>query len=305
MRVCALAASIVCLAWAASALADETTDFEKARNAYLHKDYVEADARFKAILDPQTGTIKTKQLIDEAEFCYGAVKLALGLKDEAHKLWDKVLEDKNDYAPDPLTYPGNVVDDFITERDRWKTEKLQHQIQTAEKDAAQRAKEAAEKARLQARVKELEELASTETVVIQNSREAALLPFGIGQFQNHQNTLAWFFLTTEAVGVLSTCVLFFPYRYNIDQYNAARTGPGSPFYRQYLANQYAAVAQDIRTADFIILGALGAIAITGIIQAEIAFKPTITYTRKRKVSWLQPSFTPLPNGAAVGLYGAF
>jgi hypothetical protein len=287
-------------------MADETSDFEKARNAYLKKEYVEAAARFEAMLDPAKGTLTTKDLINEAEFCYGAVKLAQNRKDEAHTLWDKVLlETGGGYTPDPLTYPSEVLNDFTDEKTRMKTAISQQQQQAAAQEQARKQREAAEKARLEARVKELEALTAVETVVIQNSRETALLPLGIGQFQNGQKELGWLFLFSEGLAVASTCVLFFPYRYNIDQYNAALTGPGSPNYRIQLAQQYAAVAQDIRTADFIILGALGAIALTGIIQAEIAFKPTLTYTRKRKVSGIWPSFSPLPNGAALGLHGAF
>jgi hypothetical protein len=292
--------------WGSVALADETADFQQARNAYLKKDYGEATSRFEEMLDPTKGTLKTKEVIDEAQFCYGAVKFAVGERENAHKLWDKVLSDtKGTYTADSFTYSSEVINDFITEKQRWKNELLQHEQAQAEIDAAQRAKEAAERARLEARVKDLETLLSLETVVVQNSRETALLPFGIGQFQNGQKLLGWIFLSTEIAGVLGTCALFIPYRYYIDQYNAARTGPGSPQYRQELANEAAAVAQNIRTADFIILGALGAIMITGIFQAEIAFKPTVTYTRKRTVSGVWPSFAPLPNGAALGLHGTF
>jgi TolA-binding protein len=297
---------MACLVWGATALADETSDFEKARIAYLKKDYTEASARFDAMLDPTKGTLTTKALINEAEFCYGAVKFAQGRKDEAHKLWEKVILDTNaQYEPDPLTYPSDVLQDFITQKTNMNAA-VQHQQQAQQAaDAARREKEAAERRALEARVKQLEGIASVETVVVQNSRETALLPFGIGQFQNHQDALGWFFLVTEGLAVVTTCVLFFPYRYNIDQYNATLQGAGSLSYRTQLADEYAAVAQDIRTADFIVLGALGALAITGIIQAEVAFKPILTYTRKRKVSAVWPSFAPLPSGAALGLQGRF
>jgi len=295
------------LMWAPSSFADEKSDFEKARIAYVKKDYVEASARFEAMLDPASGTLKTKDLIIEAEFCFGAVKFAQNKPEDAHKLWEKVIRDTvGQYEPDPLTYPTNVLYDFINQRTQIR-EEIDRQQQSAQAiEAARRKKEAEEKAKLVARVHELETLASEETVIVQHSRQTALLPFGIGQFQNGQNTLGWLFLLTEGIAIAGTCALFFPYRYNIDQQTAALTGPGTPEYRQNLANQYAAVAQDIRTADFIVLGALGAIAITGIIQAQLAFKPTVTYTRKRKLSQsVWPSFAPLPSGASFGLHGSF
>jgi hypothetical protein len=297
---------MVCLVWATSALADEKSDFEKARVAYVKKDYIEAAARFEAMLDPKTGTLKTKELITEAEFCLGAAKFAQNKKDEAHKLWEKVIrETQGQYQADVLTYPTDVLNDFIDEKDRLKKEIEQLQSQQAQAAEAARVRAAAEKARLEARVAELEALVSQETVVVQNSRWASLLPFGIGQFQNNQNFLGGLFLASEAAAVAATCVLFFPYRYYIDQYNAAISGPGSANYRQSLANQSALVAQDIRTADFILLGALGAVALTGIIQAQIAYKPIVTFTRSRKTTAIWPSLSPLPSGAQIGLQGRF
>jgi tetratricopeptide (TPR) repeat protein len=296
------------LGWAPRGYADETSDFEKARIAYVKRDYVEAVARFEAMLDPQNGTLKTKDLITEAEFCFGAVRFAQGRKDDAHKLWEKVIRESNgQYQPDPLTYPSDVLNDFIDERTRMNDEIKRQQQNEQSVEAIRRKKEAEERAKLEARVRELEGLAGVETVVIQNSRWAALVPFGVGQFQNGSGhtALGWVFLLTEGIGVASTFALIFPWLYNVDQFNAAVQGPGSMQYRQNLANQYAAVADNIRTADFILLGAVGVLAITGIIEAELAFKPIVTFTRKRKLTSVWPSLAPLPNGAALGLHGTF
>lgn len=307
MRVRALIL-VGCLLWASSALADPNADFEKARIAYVKKDYVEANARFEAMLDPKTGTLKTPELIRQAEFGWGAVKLALGDKTGAHTLWEKVIRDtQGNYQPDPLTYPTDVINDFIQEKSDL-AETIRQQIERAAAEAAaQRKRDAEERARLQARVKELEKLTAEETVVVENSRLLALLPFGIGQFANHDKALGWFFLFTEGAAVLTTVVLFFPYRYNVDQANAVFSdGSLPPQYRIQLADQYAAVAQNVRTADFITLGALGALVVSGIVEAQIAYKPSFSYTRKRKAASLWPSLSPLPGaGAFVGVGGRF
>ncbi len=296
------------LSWAPPSYADETSDFEKARIAYVKRDYVEAARAFEAMLDPQSGTLKTKDLIIEAEFCFGAVRFAENRKDDAHKLWEKVIrETKGQYQPDPLTYPTDILNDFIDERTRMNDEIKQQQQNEQSIEAARRKKEAEEKAKLEARVHELEALVTAETVIVENSRWAALVPFGVGQFQNGSGhkALGWFFLLTEGAGVAATFALIFPWLYNVNQFNAAVSGPGSLQGRTNLANQYAVVLQDIRTADFILLSAVGALAITGIIQAELAFKPIVTFKRTRKLGNVWPSFTPLPNGAALGLHGTF
>lgn len=298
-----------CLLWASSAFGDERADFDKARVAYLKKDYVEADARFAAMLDPKTGTVKTPALVDEAQFMWGATKFAQGNVGAAHQHWERVVRDTaatgQFYEPDVLMYPANLINDFHTERDRVNKEILQEQIQAAASLAGQRKRDAEERARLQARVKELEKLSSQETVVVQNSRLTALLPFGIGQFQNGQTGLGWFFLLTEGAAVLTTVALFIPYRYNIDQANTVWNDPTpvTTNYRLRLYDEYAAVAQNIRTADFITLGALGALVVAGIVQAEVGFKPLFSYTRTRKTSGLWPSLSPLPGGGFAGVEG--
>jgi len=292
--------------WASSAFADQNADFEKARVAYVKKDYVEADARFAAMLDPKTGTLTNPDLIQQAEFGWGAVKFALGDKVAAHGLWEKVIrQSTGQFQPDPLTYPTGVINDFIQEKADLAATIAKQISEAAAEAAAQRKRDAEERARLQARVKELEKLASEETVVTRNSRLVALLPFGIGQLQNGEKGLGFLLLGTESVAVLATVVLFFPYRYYVDQANAASNMIGTARDRQTLHDEYAAIAQNIRTADLITLGALGAVAIAGIIEAEVAFKPAFTSTRTRKLA-VWPSLSPLPgNGAFVGLGGRF
>jgi hypothetical protein len=291
------------------AWADERSDFEKARVAYLKKDYVEASARFEAMLDPKSGTVKTPDLIHEAQFCWGAVKFAQGDTVGAHGLWERVIRDSNgQYNPDPLTYPAAVLNDYISLKSTLSNAIIQQQQQQAAAAAAQREAERKERERLQARVKELEKLTAVETVEVKGSRLVALLPFGIGQFQNGKTGLGWFFLLTEGAAVLTTFALFAPYRYNIDQYNAVLSDPtpATPHQRQTLANQYALIAQDVRTADLITLGVLGALIVGGIVEAQIDFRASYEYQRPRKkTATIWPSLAPTNGGAQFGLLGRF
>jgi hypothetical protein len=306
--------SVACIVWASSAWASAADDFEKARIAYVKKDYVEADARFKAMLDPKTGTLKNNpDIAQQAQFCWGAVKLAQNERDAALAIWEKLIRDsEGQFKPDELNYSKQVLQEFTTERENLNAAILQAQRQHAADIEAQRKREAEERARLEARVKELERLTAVETVEVKGSRLVAMLPFGIGQFQNGKNTLGWFFLLTESAAILTTVGLFAPYRYNIDQYNAVLTDPSpwSPFYRQRLANQYALVAQDLRTADLITLGVLGALMVGGIIEAQIDFRASYEYKRPRKKTsdaqnTIWPSFAPTNGGVQFGVLGRF
>jgi len=303
---------IALVLWASIAWADERADFEKARVAYLKKDYVEASARFEAMLDPKSGTVKTPELVNEAQFCWGAVKFAQGDVAGAHVLWRRVVLSNAQYTADPLSYPRPVLEDFITYKSSLNSEIIQQQQQQAAQIAAQQEKDRKERIRLEARVKELEKLTAVETIEVKGSRLVALLPFGIGQFQNGKTALGWFFLATEGIAVLTTVALFAPYRYNVDQYNSVLSDPTpmTPNYRMTLANQYALVAQDIRTADLITLGVLGALVVGGIVEAQIDFRPSYEYQRPRKqkaqiFDQVLPSFAPTAGGVQFGLLGRF
>jgi hypothetical protein len=260
------------------------------------------------MLDPKSGTVKTPDLINEALFCWGAVKFAQGDIAGAHALWKRVVLSNAQYNADPLSYPAPVLNDFITYKSSLNSEIIQQQQQQAAQIAAQQEKDRKERIRLEARVKELEKLTAVETVEVKGSRLVALLPFGIGQFQNGKNALGWFFLLTEGAAVLTTVALFAPYRYNVDQYYSVLNDPtpSTPHQRQTLANQYALIAQDVRTADFITLGVLGALLVGGIVEAQIDFRPSYEYQRPRKQkAWVLPSLAPTAGGAQIGLLGRF
>jgi len=300
---------IALVLWASLAWADERSDFEKARVAYLKKDYVEASARFEAMLDPKSGTVKTPDLINEAQFCWGAVKFAQGDIAGAHVLWKRVVLSNAQYNADPLSYPSPVLNDFITYKSTLNSEIIQQQQQQAAQAAAQREKERKERERLEARVKELEKMTAFETVEVKNSRLVALMPFGIGQFQNGRTLLGALFLGSEAVAIGLTFVWFGVYRSEVDQYNAILNDPTpmTPHQRQTQANQHSLVAQDMRTADFITLGVLGALIIGGIVEGQVDFRSSYEYQRPRKQqkALLLPSFAPLSGGAQFGLLGRF
>ncbi len=319
-----LLALIATLAWAPVCAADDKSDFEKGRIAYVKKDYIEANARFEAMLDPKNGTVRSPELVVEADMCWGAVKLAMNDKNAASALFEKVLRADPQYQPDPLTYPNEVLYFFSDTKARLRAVLEQEAAARAAAEAKRRQEEAEEKARLRARVAQLEVLASQETVLVKNSRLTAFIPFGVGQFANGNNTLGWVFLLSEGAATLSTFVLLFPYRFNVDHANAAlQMTQFSPQKRVALANDYAAVAEDIRTADFIILAGIGALALAGILEAQIDFVGERTFVRTRSLPppskpnggktslrvW--PSLAPLPGenggigGAAALISGCF
>ena len=316
------------------AFADERTDFEKGRNAFLGKNYVEADARFAAMLDPMSGTLRSKELILDAEMYWGATKFGLGKKDDAGALFEKVILSNPQYEPDPLNIPTAVLDAFTDTRI-----KLRDKLNEI---AAQKARDAAiEKARLDALAKRqgeyvllLEKAASEEHITNENSRWIAMLPFGVGQFQNGKQAAGYFFLSAEATLLVGTGITFGMYRN--DMGNAANALAADVNTTKndkiLLAKAYVDRAQYIRYVNLSLVAGLAAFAVAGIIEAQVRYVPTLISVKKRPLprlpdlpptdapkadapkAWILPTVAPLANvgengriffGGQIGVVGAF
>ena len=318
-----------------AAFADERTDFEKGRNAFLGKNYVEADARFGAMLDPMSGTLRSKELVADALMYWGATKFGLGKKDEAGALFEKVILSNPQYEPDPLNIPTAVLDAFTDTRI-----KLRDKLNEI---AAQKARDAAvEKARLDALAKRqaeyvalLEKAASEEPITNENSRWIAMLPFGVGQFQNGRPMAGWLFLSTEASLLIGTGITFGMYRYDIGNATDALAANANTTQNDKIL-LYAAYIDRAKQTRWVNLGlvlGLAAEALAGIIEAQINYVPTLISVKKRPLpklpdvpandpsqktetprAWILPTASPLANvgedgriffGGQIGVVGAF
>lgn len=299
-------------ALAATARADEQTDLEKGRNAYLARQYDEADARFRAMLDPKSGTLRDRALLAQARMLWGAVLYAKGKKGEAEALFERLLLDDPSFDPDPLSYPTDVINAFIDTRANIRELLRATAQEAARREADRRAREEADKRREADRIATLERLAREESVVETHSRLIALVPFGAGQFQNGQKTLGWFFLSSElafvAVGGVAVPVYFDQLRRASEAYSNRDSA---------LAQRYLDSAS---TTRYVNLGAYGAFALTaivGVVHAQLTFVPQRRETRPREnpprlslVPFVMPtvareSASGAVDGALFGVTGRF
>lgn len=324
---------------ATAAFADERADFEKGRNAFLAKDYLEADARFAAMLDPTNGSLHSKEAITQAQMYWGAVKLSLGKKGDASALFEKVILANPQYDPDPLSFPTAVLDAFTDTRAKLRDKLNQIAEEKARNDALERAREAALAKRQGAYVVLLEQAASEEHIIIQNSRWVAMLPFGVGQFQNDKPVAGYVFLSVEAALVIGTGVTFGIYRYNIGNATDALLADASTTQADkiHLAKAYLDRASTVREVNLGLVAGLAVAAAIGIVEAQVNYVPTLVATRKRPLprlpdappandpsrpaskadapkAWLVPTLAPVASigengriffGAQVGVVGAF
>ncbi|MEO8876431.1 MAG: hypothetical protein ABI461_12650, partial [Polyangiaceae bacterium] len=165
------------LTLAGAARADDQAELDKGRNAYLGRQYEEADRRFREMLDPQHGTIHDPLLITQAYMYWGAVMVALGKNKDASGIFEQLLKRDGRYEPDPLSFPTSVLDVFSDTKN-----KMKDQLNAAAQEAARQAEEKkkrdeAERMRQAARIAALEQLATTETTIEHHSRWVAFVPF--------------------------------------------------------------------------------------------------------------------------------
>jgi hypothetical protein len=132
----------------------------------------------------------------------------------------------------------------------------------AEEIASRHARERAQAAERE-RLQRLIDLAGTERTVEQRSRVLAMVPFGVGQYQNGHDGLGLLLAVTEGV-LLAGSITAFVFHENLRNQEPA---PGR-FDDARLAE---AASRYINQISF---GLFAVVAITGVIDAQLRFQPT-------------------------------
>jgi tetratricopeptide (TPR) repeat protein len=284
----AVAIAIVTVAARAGAqTVDEQAEFKKGRYAYEAKSYDDADALFRRMLDPQTGTLHDKGLVNEARMYWGATLIARGHKDEAIAQFDLLLTVDPGYEPDPTKFPLEVGNAFIDTQALYRKKAAALAEEMARRDKLRKEQEEAAKQAQVQRLKDLEILVGQEYVTAYHSRWVALLPGGTGQFQNGKSGLGYFFLSTESL-LLAAGIVTVPIY--LVQLNDAHDASGS-VQTQPIAQAYTDRANEARIANLIFYGALAFTTIAGVIEAEISYVPDVTGVKPRKLPDL-PGVSP-------------
>jgi tetratricopeptide (TPR) repeat protein len=295
-----LGAAVVAWLLAASAAhADAVGDLEKAHSAYIAHMYDDAETRLRALLDEKTGGLKDPDNIADARMYLGAVLVEERRKDEANEVFEKLLLEKPDYTPDSLRVSSEAVNAFLDAQSRLHETLQKNQAKKVQEEQARKAKAELERQKAALHLAMLEKLATEERVVEHNSRWRALVPFGVGQFQNGDETWGWVFLSTEgllAVGsVVGAAVSVYE---EVQSNDALRRADLQSTAQYYHDNAYtAAVVTDV------LAGGLLLTAIVGAVHAEVTFVPERLSIRKRVLP--QVSLSPVFGPLQIGVSGRF
>jgi hypothetical protein len=312
LLVALLALAGVLLACPRVARADEAGALENATALYEAGKYAEAHQLLSRLVDGQPPpcdgqtvvncSLFTAELVERAQALDAASLLGLKRIPEADAVIETILLNDPNYVPSTTMFPQDVFDRFFLVRGKI-APKLAKVIQQ-QQAAAQAKRLALQKAREDQErwIEELRTLAKRERVAQTNSRFIALIPFGMGQFQNGDTGLGIFFATTEIATAAASIVPF------VLSYNLAAMQPGEgqipPANDRF---------KTFRIANNISFGLWGALVLTGVIHAQVTFVPERVTFRDRQIPdrpkqlglKLVPIAAPIPHGAIVGLGGTF
>jgi hypothetical protein len=252
---------------------DASAAFERARIYYESARYVPCVDAFTRLLE-QAARLQIKER-GTARVYLAACLIASGRTEEARQQFRQaILEDRQLEPPDPVVFPPAVVDVFVQVRSS-----LMDALERQQEEELERGRQEAE-ARLRAeqrerwRVAELERLAALETVVRRNDRWMAWLPFGLGQFQNEDNTLGWIFLTSEAALAITAITAT---SIELGLHSRAEGGR-APLDSTDLTNKVSA-ARQVGTVAWV---TLAGVAFAGIVQANLAYRGEVQVGQRRR-----------------------
>lgn len=279
-----------------SAAADDLEDFGRAHDAYQAEDYALSAQRFEQLVGGATPRLQNEPLILEARKYLAASYLFLDRRPDAENQFALLLRAEPTYELDPIAFPREVLTVFASIRERIDAEREAEARVTRERqEQAARLGEARARQDRE-RLARLTALASTETIEQESSRAIASIPFGVGQFQNGDETLGWTFAITEgALAILSIVMYILNESLRDEQPDRADIG---------IAND---IASAFAIVNWISTTGFAAVAIGGIIEAQLSFVPSVRTTRERELpqDLLSPDAGLLENqeqtSGAVGL----
>lgn len=284
LRLLSLLALAGGIAFASPARANDFAQFQNARSAYDSLNYELAAELFSGLLSSATAE-DTRPLVLESRKYLAASYLFLGRNEQGEAQFATLLRAVPDYELDPLAFPAEVLSTFEAVQQRLAEEERQA---AAAEAAAEAEKVAAERARLrrqQARLDRLIKLAKTERVEQKRSRMIAMLPFGIGQFQNGHDGLGLVLAVSETV-LLGT---------GVATYFAHEGLPDRPEVQQ--AADVEEAERLLRWGNNLSMGLLAVVAVTGIIDAQVRFKESTSEDRERD---LPPELQGFELGVGIG-----
>jgi hypothetical protein len=260
-------------------LSDEA-ELARVVSLYEAGKYRECGSELERLLDP-TGRAPLRQsgIVENARVYWAACLLGAGDGDAAEApLRAAIHENPQMKPPDSLVFPQPVVQRFLKVRDS-----LVNEIRAAEQTRIRQAQAEARRReqtleRERARLRELEKLALQERIVVQNRRVLAFVPFGVGQIQNRQEALGFALMASEVLlGSLSITAVAVQSQLSVAADDLRRQG------KTVNESQLNRTQNTWSTIKVLSFWSFAALALGGVLDAQLEFQPEFRETRPRKL----------------------
>ncbi len=262
------------------ASANDIEDFERARLAYGTHDYARAIAILEALVGGSVPRVQNEALVLESRKYLAASYLFMDRQEDAETQFTLLVRADESYVLDPVGFPQAVLEVFARVRERVRDEREREARLAAEQEEARRREMLDRLLAQENRLRRLRELASQETVAKENSRALAMIPFGVGQFQNDHDRLGRALLSTETALAVGSIALFaFHWNLRRERSDIAPIIEGQPLTPTQI--RFERVERALRISNWVAVGAFFTTAIAGIIDAQVRFRPVIRRSRTR------------------------
>ena len=296
VRVSTVFLSLVLL-HAREAFADGKTELEKARLAMIAKRYDVVRERAQLAIN-ESSEDSEPGLRALGYVFVGAAALLSKDESAARAAFEQALAIDARVEPDPLSFPQSVMDLFVDTRASMQTRLSQIAIERSRKEREKRAREDEEKRRFQQRIVLLEAMAGQEVRTVKNTRLVALLPFGVGQFANRQESLGWAILVTQVALGLGTGITYYSFKASrAAAYDEYRRGDPDSVVRGYVDK-----GDYWKTMNLVFGGAFLVTYAASVTQAQLSFVPEFVETKSRP---LPSSITLRPGLGSLSVVGTF
>jgi len=253
--------------------ANDFEEFDAARNAYEGQDYAQAARRFEQLGGGDTPALTNRSLLLESKKYLAASYLFLGKLPQAEAEFQRLLRLDPQYLLDPLGFPEEVQRLFAQTKARLDSERRVAEEERRREEERKRQLEERRLSEARARWERLVSLAQTERVEEKRSRWIALIPFGVGQVQNGHGSLGAVLAVSEGSLLAISLVSW------IIHENLRGEHPGAS-----ARDEFTVTERVSRYTNQVSLGLFGALALTGIIDAQARFQGDAAHTRKRSLS---------------------
>lgn len=258
------ALGVTAMTWSStlSAKDSEYQLFEMAMNAFNAGMYEEAATRFNALLKTET---KNPALLLECHKFIAVSKLFIGDKESAEHHFLELLTISPEYTLDPIIFPIEIID-FFTEIKAKNQKQLEALVLARAREKAARLLE--EAARKQAEKEALMRNVYLEKEVRKNSLAVAMIPYGVGQFQNGDTLKGVLFLSGE---ILLTAAAITTYALH----ESLRSDANHPYESEEEREQAESQELGYRIANHASIVALVTLAVGGIVDALVHYQPEV------------------------------